>query len=472
MRNPGDSILGVEESKALISLCRTGRLYEIEDWIRAGQPLEVHPSLHTTLLQVAIETGFYSLIELLSRNDNEGRAKTCALLQAVRDRRLDFVMILVEHGADTSSVPFLEVLRAWDPKLIRFFVERGADVLDGQPFAVAFGEKIRTALRVFKDYRASHPDLAAQLDWQADRALRHFSAEGNLKWVSLLLWAGANPRSNGPELNSRYEDDPECYTTAIEEACAFGHLDVIRRFKLGPETDDLPALLISAARFARRDVVRYLLGLGADPNNKENGGSSALDACFWHLEFEDLRIGLKKQISRYSVYRTFETIEILVEAGARWRPSERAEALRVRRTLLKSEPALVVDLFGLLKKHGACPIETIREFLDTARMRDHLKDKGWHLTRLGIGRTKKDSAEHVSYMLLARYNREKLYEEVWSQPMCKLAAQYSVSDVALAKTCKKLRIPTPGRGYWAKLAVGRSKGRRPALPPFPLPAAR
>ena len=105
-------------------------------------------------------------------------------------------------------------------------------------------------------------------------------------------------------------------------------------------------------------------------------------------------------------------------------------------------------------------------------MRDHLKDKGWHLTRLGIGRTEEDSAEHIPYMLLARYNREKLYEEVWSQPMCKLAAQYSVSDVALAKTCKKLKIPTPGRGYWAKLAVGRSKGRRPALPPFPLPAAK
>jgi hypothetical protein len=47
----------------------------------------------------------------------------------------------------------------------------------------------------------------------------------------------------------------------------------------------------------------------------------------------------------------------------------------------------------------------------------------------------------VSAALLARYDREKLFEEVWS----------SVSDTALAKTCKKLGIPKPGVGGWQKL---------------------
>jgi hypothetical protein len=32
-------------------------------------------------------------------------------------------------------------------------------------------------------------------------ALRQFCQEGNLKWVSLLIWAGANPRSSGPALD-------------------------------------------------------------------------------------------------------------------------------------------------------------------------------------------------------------------------------------------------------------------------------
>ncbi len=55
-------------------------------------------------------------------------------------------------------------------------------------------------------------------------------------------------------------------------------------------------------------------------------------------------------------------------------------------------------------------------------------------------------------------NREELYEQVWSIPMTKLAKQYQISDVGLAKICKKLKIPVPGRGYWAK------KGKKKRLP--------
>ena len=48
-------------------------------------------------------------------------------------------------------------------------------------------------------------------------------------------------------------------------------------------------------------------------------------------------------------------------------------------------------------------------------------------------------------------NRNELYTEVWSIPMCRLAKKYFISDVALAKVCKKLNIPRPQRGYWAKI---------------------
>lgn len=47
-----------------------------------------------------------------------------------------------------------------------------------------------------------------------------------------------------------------------------------------------------------------------------------------------------------------------------------------------------------------------------------------------------------------RYNREELYERAWSTPMQKLAKEYGLSDVGLAKTCRKLCIPVPRRGYW------------------------
>lgn len=54
-----------------------------------------------------------------------------------------------------------------------------------------------------------------------------------------------------------------------------------------------------------------------------------------------------------------------------------------------------------------------------------------------------------------RLKREDLYEQVWSRPMTEVAKQYRMSDVGLAKICKKLNIPVPSRGYWARKAAGR-----------------
>ena len=65
---------------------------------------------------------------------------------------------------------------------------------------------------------------------------------------------------------------------------------------------------------------------------------------------------------------------------------------------------------------------------------------------------------------LANLTREQLYEKVWSTPGITLAAEFGLSDVAIAKRCKKLEVPRPSRGYWAKLQAGR-KPRRVPLPP-------
>ena len=63
--------------------------------------------------------------------------------------------------------------------------------------------------------------------------------------------------------------------------------------------------------------------------------------------------------------------------------------------------------------------------------------------------------------------REQLYEQVWSEPIRTLAKRYGLSDVGLAKTCRRLKIPLPGRGYWAKSAAGHHVKRMPlpVLPP-------
>jgi hypothetical protein len=60
-------------------------------------------------------------------------------------------------------------------------------------------------------------------------------------------------------------------------------------------------------------------------------------------------------------------------------------------------------------------------------------------------------------------SRQDLYELAWSKPVVELAQDFGISDVALAKRLRKLGIPVPGRGYWARVAAGQTP-RRPPLP--------
>ena len=59
--------------------------------------------------------------------------------------------------------------------------------------------------------------------------------------------------------------------------------------------------------------------------------------------------------------------------------------------------------------------------------------------------------------------REELYEEVWSVPLTQLCAKYGLSDNGLRKVCKRLNVPVPRRGYWAKVEAGH-KPRKTPLP--------
>ncbi len=58
-------------------------------------------------------------------------------------------------------------------------------------------------------------------------------------------------------------------------------------------------------------------------------------------------------------------------------------------------------------------------------------------------------------------SREALYEEVWTTPVTVVAPRYGLSDVGLVKICKRLGVPVPARGYWAKLKAGRPTRKVP-----------
>ena len=64
-------------------------------------------------------------------------------------------------------------------------------------------------------------------------------------------------------------------------------------------------------------------------------------------------------------------------------------------------------------------------------------------------------------LALGKMSREELYEAVWSEAMATLAPKLGISDVGLKKRCLNLGIPTPSRGYWAKLQNGKKVKKEP-----------
>lgn len=64
------------------------------------------------------------------------------------------------------------------------------------------------------------------------------------------------------------------------------------------------------------------------------------------------------------------------------------------------------------------------------------------------------------------FKREALYDLVWTTAVSEIAQQLSVSDVALAKLCRRAAVPIPGRGYWARVDAGQQPARVP-LPKAP-----
>src|SRR5690349_18124700 len=101
-----------DETRKLIKLCETGRLYAVKDWISAGKSLQPAPEIKRTILSVAIKTGFHSLVELIAPHETP-ETKNQGLVDAVRQKRLDLIELLVACGAKIEAVPFCDVLLGW-----------------------------------------------------------------------------------------------------------------------------------------------------------------------------------------------------------------------------------------------------------------------------------------------------------------------------------------------------------------------
>jgi len=69
-------------------------------------------------------------------------------------------------------------------------------------------------------------------------------------------------------------------------------------------------------------------------------------------------------------------------------------------------------------------------------------------------------------MICNEKERQKLYDEVWAEPMTVVAKRYTLSDTGLRKRCRSWGIPLPPFGYWAKKNSNKPIAERPPLPPL------
>jgi hypothetical protein len=370
----------MEEIKPLVELCKAGKLFEVQDWIRAGKPVNPPDSGRGTgprsPLEVAIEQGFHSLIQVLLESGAafERVGRSTAMSRALKHRRFDIVKLLVEHGYDPASVDMREVFETWDGELMDYFIDRGANVEDRKPLADALCNRIQTALRIVKRDRERFPSFQRQ----ADIALRYHCKEGNMKWVSLMLWAGADPYASGAEIDDK-DAERSHGITALELAALYKRYEIfgLKQIRLDPKHPAMQRVAYFACSSDGLELLKKLFELGVEVNDQDNGGSSLighlLDKMSWNF-----RGGLTSRLTPEGLdtseaHEGIELIEFLAQKGAKWAPKDKGEINSARRSLLKLVPRYALGFFSIMATHKACSKGVIQTLLGTASMKKHMR---------------------------------------------------------------------------------------------------
>lgn len=236
----------------------------------------------------------------------------------------------------------------------------------------------------------------------------------------------------------------------------------------------------AAALVTTPETIAYIVSLGADVNDKPDGGSTVLDTCLRNFGWREAVWEPSYLIHRHSTVpasrlgKSLDALRFLLEKGARWTPDDRSVA-ETRRALYRVDGEAISIVVDLLRTHHACDDNILTALVRTEKMRNILAEASrqrasaeGHAKRVAGRETFRPESPPPAKPTPARlppsrYDRQRLYEEVWSEPTQQVAKRYGVADVAIAKACALLDIPKPPRGYWAKKAAGQKLPSRPPL---------
>jgi hypothetical protein len=475
-----------EDVVELHRLCREGRLYEVERWLVEGKPVQVAESVSsrslTTALGIALERDNHSLVVLLLSNGYDPDVEPQSPLDiALRNRRWEYVDLLLEYGADPKRVDVEVLFDTYSSQLFERFWALGVDMTSRHDIAYSLTEHTsnKPLFGFVKRHLADDPKFQTELDI----ALAHHAGEGNEKGALLCLWAGANPHtpvqilryySSSAAESDNEQDEDELRSSAIYEACQRGSASILAKLRPDPVLDNFDELYRSASD----PQVIALLAKIAPPRKADTAISFKIHQISWR--FEDTG-------------RTLDALRRFFEVGARWVTSAPEDLAYTRRSLLKMSDSTFVDLMRLLSLDDYCSTHILKELGRTPSMRARMKKVGFIpgdrdaqdsfsyyrpsrsrevLVKFGVEAVKSNSplkprlarsVEIGTGSRTIRLDRRRLFDLVWSTPIDRLATDWGMSGRGLAKACRRLLIPVPPRGYWAKAAAGKTVGR-PKLP--------
>ena len=333
-------------AKEVSALIRNGKLFEVEAWVKSGKSLKMSElGPWSSMLYVAVDTGFHSLVKVVINGEKWDQEElSCAMNRALYNRRWDLVELLLDAGAPAQDANLHEICRTMEPRVIERFLRAGVDPQEENAFAHVLSEfKVKPLLRVYRDLRQEFPVL----DRQASLALSEAIGERNLRWTSLLAWAGADPLRPVPYgLSEEWTDDPDYGTSAAIRACMTDNLAYVRALKLKPNPEQARELVYYASFRPTPEIIKYLLNLV--PKNELNEGEN--DSC---KALESLVKSSHRDYSWISSGRAdeekhiLESVELLLDHGARWNPPDN-DLSCARRGLGTRVPKHVVQLIRLL----------------------------------------------------------------------------------------------------------------------------
>ena len=354
---PAESYESIEE---LVVLCAQGKLYEVEQWIAEGKPIQCERMTDrkmrkkTTPLSVVVRKGFYSLAELLLVNGyNPNGDYYESLTPAVDTKNHSMVELLFRFGADPTAVDFSEVLGTFDRRLMDCFIAAGVDPCADNAVAKAFGPKARPLLGFVKTYKERFPGLQRQIDI----ALHSFVDEEDEKGVCLLLWLGANPYEDVPV--NAWDGDDEFFWCALETAMSRGNEDILLHLlKVPLPPSKVKDLFRSISYRAHPEVVRRFLAAGADPNDHHEG-LHVLDGYVRDLSHRFFQTRRAEHVKH-----GLEALRLLAEAGAKWDIDNKGIA-DIRRSILDAESSTVNTMLEIFRSHKVLNNEQLEELTRT-----------------------------------------------------------------------------------------------------------